>query len=80
MVQQYTIQIGYLRLSEIINLTLNTRIRGCVLNVVLITSTGKTSYIEAVKWGDFIISPDYYIDLAIKRQENIFDYNVRKEV
>lgn len=41
---------------------------------------GRTSYIEAVKWGDFIISPDYYIDLAIKRQENIFNYNIHKEV
>lgn len=41
---------------------------------------GETSYIETVKWCDFIASPNYYIDLAVKRQENICDYNICKEV
>lgn len=41
---------------------------------------GEYSYIEAVKWNDFINSPNYYLNLAVKRQENISLYNIVKEV
>lgn len=41
---------------------------------------GNCSYIEAVKWSDFVDLPNYYIDQAVKRQENINDYNITKEV
>lgn len=78
--QELIILINYLRLLEIINLILTIRIRGCVLDVVIIIFTEKHPYIEAVKWCDFIASPNYYIDLAVKQQENICDYNICKEV
>lgn len=42
--------------------------------------SGNHSYIEAVKWNDFINNYNYYIKLAYKRQENIEDYNIIKEV
>lgn len=41
---------------------------------------GATSYIEAVKWCDFIISPNTYIDSAVDRQNLIDNYNIHKEV
>ena len=41
---------------------------------------GDCSYIEAVKWSDFINSPNSYIDQAVSRQTNINDYNITKEV
>ena len=41
---------------------------------------GTTSYIEAVKWGDFISSPQYYINEAVKRKDNISSYEIIKEV
>lgn len=41
---------------------------------------GDCSYIEAVKWSDFINSPSHYIDQAVKRQTNINDYDITKEV
>ena len=41
---------------------------------------GNCSYIEATKWSDFILNPDYYINQAIDRQNNIYLYNIVKEV
>ena len=41
---------------------------------------GECSYIEAVKWNDFIDDMDKYIDRAYKRQENIDDYEIYKEI
>lgn len=41
---------------------------------------GDCSYIDAVKWSDFITLPNYYINKAVERQENIEDYNITKEV
>lgn len=41
---------------------------------------GDCSYIEAVKWSDFINSPDHYIGQAVKRQTNINNYKITKEV
>ena len=41
---------------------------------------GNTSYIEAVKWCDFITNPDYYINQAVERQNNKYLYNIFKEV
>lgn len=41
---------------------------------------GECSYIEAVKWSDFIVSPNYYINQAITRQENKYLFNIKKDV
>ena len=42
--------------------------------------TGTCSYIEAVKWSSFIKDYQKYIEKAIERQDNIDEYNIRKEV
>jgi hypothetical protein len=39
-----------------------------------------SSYIQAVKWEDFIRNPDYYIELAHERLKHMNDYNIVKEV
>ena len=41
---------------------------------------GECSYIESVRWDVFIINPNYYINKAIYRQNNIDNYNICKEV
>lgn len=41
---------------------------------------GEYSYIEAVKWNDFIKSYSTYIERACERQDNIDDYEICKEV
>lgn len=41
---------------------------------------GQVSYIEAVKWEDFIKSPNHYIELAHGRKNNIDAYNIKKEL
>lgn len=41
---------------------------------------GNCSYIEAVKWKDFIEDIDTYIDKAYERLENIDKYNIYKEI
>ena len=41
---------------------------------------GNCSYIEATKWSDFILMPDYYINQAVERQNNKYLYNIVKEV
>lgn len=42
--------------------------------------TGTCSYIEAVKWSDFISSYQMYLDKAKERQDNIDEYKIRKEM
>ena len=42
--------------------------------------TGTCSYIEAVKWSSFIKDYQKYIEKAIKRQDNIDEYDICKEV
>ena len=42
--------------------------------------SGNDSYIEAVKWKDFIVAYDTYIDRAYERQEDIDSYDICKEV
>ena len=42
--------------------------------------TGTCSYIEAVKWVDFISDYQKYIDKAVDRQDNIDEYDICKEV
>lgn len=42
--------------------------------------TGESSYIKAVKWDDFIKNYSYYLDEAVKRKENIDDYDIHKEL
>ena len=41
---------------------------------------GECSYIEAVKWDDFINYPTYYIDNAVARKNNVESFNIHKEV
>ena len=41
---------------------------------------GKCSYIEAVKWSDFIVNYQKYVNSAIDRQEHINEYDIYKEV
>lgn len=41
---------------------------------------GKTSYIEAVKWCSFFSDVDKYIDRAYERQDDIDNYEIRKEL
>ena len=41
---------------------------------------GNYSYIEAVKWCDFISNPNLYINKAVERKENKDSYNITKEV
>jgi hypothetical protein len=41
---------------------------------------GECSYIEAVKWSDFISLPNHYINKAVRRQENIDSFEITKEV
>ena len=41
---------------------------------------GTCSYIEAVKWCDFIGNPNYYINAAVQRQDNQYMFNISKEV
>ena len=41
---------------------------------------GSYSYIEAVKWCDFISNPNLYINKAVERKENKDSYNITKEV
>ena len=39
---------------------------------------GEASYIEAVKWADFVASPESYIDAAYDRRNRIDSFDVRK--
>ncbi len=39
---------------------------------------GECSYIEAVKWCDFVVCPDLYIERASDRRERIEEFNIRK--
>jgi len=42
--------------------------------------SGDPSYIMTVKWSDFLISPQKYINIAIERKNHIDEYVTRKEV
>lgn len=42
--------------------------------------SGACSYIEAVRWEDFVNNYQRYINRAVERQENIDDYEIHKEV
>ncbi|AZS80098.1 hypothetical protein ELS24_17530 [Achromobacter spanius] len=42
--------------------------------------SGSSSYIYSVKWSDFVINPERYIDLAIGIGENIDSYNITKQL
>ena len=42
--------------------------------------TGTCSYIEAVKWSNFIADYQKYIESAVDRQDHIDEYNLQKEV
>lgn len=42
--------------------------------------TGHASYIETVKWSDFISNINYYIGVAVRINGNINNYNIVKSV
>mgnify|MGYP003289218160 CR=1 FL=1 len=43
-------------------------------------STNNESYIPSVTWDDFIKQPMRYIEIAINRKDNIYNYNIYKEI
>lgn len=42
--------------------------------------TGECSYIEAVKWSDFIKDASLYIDRSFNRRERIDEFDITKEI
>ena len=52
----------------------------CKNNENVIWTSLNSSYIDAVKWEEFIYDYRKYIDMAIERQNNIDDYNIQKEL
>lgn len=42
--------------------------------------TGTCSYIEAVKWSNFIANYKKYIDSSVDRQDHIYEYDICKDV
>lgn len=41
---------------------------------------GTCSYIEAVKWSNFIVNYQKYVNSAVERQEDINEYDICKEI
>lgn len=41
---------------------------------------GNESYIQSVKWDDFMANPNFYIDTALQIRENWNDYDIVKQV
>lgn len=60
------------------NRTQNASKRTCDQNNTI--WTGTCSYIEAVKWTNFIADYKKYVDAAVERQNNIDEYTLHKEV
>ena len=56
----------------------NTSKRKCSNNDII--WNGACSYIEAVKWSNFINNYQTYVDSALERQKNIDEYDICKEV
>ena len=52
----------------------------CKNNENVIWTSLNSSYIDAVKWEEFIYDYRKYIDMAIERQNNIDDYNIQNEL
>jgi hypothetical protein len=42
--------------------------------------TGESSYIESIKWMDFVKRPQFYINQSIEIKKNIENYDIVKEV
>lgn len=51
-----------------------------ICNTGSLVWSGEYSYIEAVRWDMFINNINSYIEKAYNRQENIDDYDIRKEL
>lgn len=60
------------------NRTENASKRTCDNNSTI--WTGTCSYIETVKWSNFIANYQKYINSAVDRQDNIDEYDICKEV
>jgi len=41
---------------------------------------GNPSYIDCVKWEDFIRNPNYYLEVAENIKNNAYNYNITKEL
>ena len=70
-------------LFEIIKKNKFNRIRNASKRVCENNDTiwsGSYSYIEAVKWSDFIADYNKYVDSAEERQNHIDEYEICKEV
>lgn len=42
--------------------------------------SGDSSYIQSIKWSDFIINPSRYIDKAIELRSRIEEFEIRKNI
>ena len=60
------------------NRTKNASKRTCDNNDTI--WSGTCSYIEAVKWSNFIANYQKYVDSAVERQDHIDEYDICKEV
>lgn len=60
------------------NRTENASKRTCDNNSII--WTGTCSYIEAVKWSNFIANYQKYINSAVERQNHIDEYDICKEI
>ena len=58
----------------------NASKRDCINNNNEKIWIGDCSYIKAVKWKDFIVDIDKYIDESYDRLDNIENYNICKEI
>lgn len=58
----------------------NPACRECATKQEKIWPGGDSSYIEAVKWDDFIADPDLYIERAYDRRDNLDLYDIVKDV
>lgn len=75
-----TIQINSFQLSNRINLIKSKNASTHICNDERTIWSGTCSYIEAVKWSDFIANYNKYVDFAIDRQNHIDEYKLCKEV
>jgi hypothetical protein len=41
---------------------------------------GYSSYMHSVKWSDFVVNPNNYINIAISIRQNISNYEITKTV
>ena len=52
----------------------------CTNHKTKVSFTGESSYIGSVKWDDFIVNVNYYINSALKRQSSWNDYQINTQL